>query len=81
MAKQNQTETVETTEADKPKRKQLTAAERVAKLEAELEAARKKAEERENKQRKQAEEKLAKINERIAKLQSEADELVRIIGA
>ena len=77
MAKQNQTDTEVTTEAvnDKPKRKQLTPEERVAKLEAELEAARKKAEERGNKQRKVLQEKRDKLATKIDQLQDQLGEI------
>lgn len=75
MAKQ---EKATAAEAAKPKRTQLTPEQRVAKLEAELEAARKKAEERANKGRTKALERRAalvtrrdKLNEEIAAIDSE----------
>lgn len=59
---------------DKPKRTVLTPAERVKKLEAELEAARKRAEERANAGR-------VKAQEKRAKLVAKRDELTKQIDA
>lgn len=78
MAKQNQTESVETevtTDEAKPKRKQLSPEERVAKLEAELAAARERAEKKANKQRTELQAKRDKLADKINGLQKQLDEI------
>ena len=62
------------TEAE-PKRKVLTPAERVAKLEAELARAKEKADAKANKARNEALTRRAKLVERIEKLQAEVDSI------
>lgn len=62
------------------KRKMLTPAERVAKLEAELEAARKKAEAKANKAKTEATEKRAKLVEKRDALNAQIAELTKVIG-
>jgi hypothetical protein len=69
-------ETPESTE-DKPKRKNLTAAERVAKLEADLEAARAKQAASADKRKNQLAEKREKVEEKINKLRLELAEIDR----
>lgn len=81
MAKQKTegTDVETTTEAvnDKPKRKQLTAAERVAKLEAELAAARERAEKKANKQRDELVAKRNSLGEKRDKLDQQIQEIER----
>lgn len=68
------------TEEVKPKRKQLTPAERVAKAEAELAALRAKAEEKEAKVRTAAKEKRAKLVEKRDALNVQISDLDAIVG-
>lgn len=62
------------------KRKMLTPAERVAKLEAELKAAREKAEAKANKAKTEATEKRAKLIAKRDELNTQIDELTKVIG-
>lgn len=72
-----------TTTEDKPKRKVLTAAERVAKLEAQLAAAREKAAEKDGKRIASLKTKRSKLAERrdaLSKQISEIDEELQLLG-
>lgn len=80
MGKENTPATPVKAEAKKTERKVLTPEQRVAKLEAELAAARKKAEDKANKQINEAKDKRAKLVEKRDALNVQILELTEIIG-